>query len=298
MLNIKIFSLHPQIFDSFFSTALIAKGLDRKVFDYKIYNWREEFGLGKYKQVDQQAFGGGSGMVLKPEPIFNALKKYDCLSSLFKKPEKNTIHRKIEPNNATFYHKAKTEKLKKATILLTPRGFTFNQKIANWLSKDFTELSFVCGRYEGFDARVSEMVDLELSLGDFVLGGGEVASMAMIEAITRLLPNFLIKTESKNHDSFSTHLNLYPEQMEYILGKNKISQKPNLKNKFKPNQNTKQEENLFSNQQWRKEKLPNIEHPHYTRPKTWQNFQTPEILLSGNHNQIQIWRESGWKTEL
>lgn len=291
-MHFNLFTLHPQIFDSFFSTALIVKGLERQVFSYQICNWRAEFGIGKYKQVDQQGFGGGRGMVLKPEPIFQALNQFQAVSSLFQKPAKPLVHTKLEPNNAKFYKKSKQEKLKKVTILLSPRGFTFNQQIANWLAQDFTELNFVCGRYEGFDARVSELVDLELSLGNFVLGGGEVASMAMIEAITRLLPGFLVKAESAQHDSFSSHLNLYSEQLEYILGKKRIAQKPSLTDKFKT-QNKAQ--NLFSNRKWKETILPQIEHPHYTRPAVWQNLAVPEVLLSGDHKKVQEWREEGWK---
>jgi tRNA (guanine37-N1)-methyltransferase len=291
-MHFNIFTLHPDIFNSFFSTALIAKGLERGIFSYKTYNWRQEFGTGNYKQVDKKPFGGGTGMLLKAEPIFQALQKFDAVSKLFKKPEKPVIHSRKEPNNHNFFNLTKEGKIKKATILLSPRGFTFNQQIAHWLANNFQELNFVCGRYEGFDARVSEAVDLEISIGNFVLGGGEVASMAIIETITRLLPGFLIKQESRQHDSFSSHLNIYTEQMETILGKKRIQQKPSLTQKFEQEFDFS---NLFCNSSWNKYILPKIEHPQYTRPVVWQNFKVPEVLLSGDHKKVQKWRESDWQ---
>jgi tRNA (guanine37-N1)-methyltransferase len=303
-MKFNLFSIQPNIFKSFFETALIAKGLEKNVFKYEICNWREEFGIGKYKQVDQQAFGGGTGMVLKVGPIFSALEKQNAISRLFQQPTQTKTHQKIYPNNQTFFELNKKQKIGKVSILLSPRGFPFNQKVANWLAKDFQEISLVCGRYEGFDARVSEIVDLEISLGNFVLGGGEVAAMAMIEAITRLLPGFLVKENSKEHDSFSSGLNLYTENTEYILGKRRLLQKPSLKEeldlttknqtKFEEKLDFENSKNLFDNQWWEKNVLPYIEHPHYTRPEIWQNMQTPQVLLSGDHKKVQKWREGGW----
>ena len=308
----RIFSLHPDIFSSFFANSLIAKAVQKNVINYEICNWREKFGVGNYKQVDDQPYGGGSGMVLKIEPIFAALQEFGAVSSLFKVPNQVQTHQRILPNNHNFWEKSKLSnseisvKPKQVTIHLTPRGFPLNQKIVQWLSQDFETINLLCGRYEGFDSRVSEVVDLELSIGDFVLNGGEVAAMSLIEAVSRLLPNFLVKNQSAKHDSFSSELNLYKEQKEFIVGKKNL-QKTEFKTKFKTEKSQIDKllfdldeenvlsENLFDNNFYLQKILPQIEHPHFTRPKVWNNYEIPEVLVNGNHRQAQEWRLKGWK---
>jgi tRNA (guanine37-N1)-methyltransferase len=130
--------------------------------------------------------------------------------------------------------------------------------------------------YEGFDARVDRCFDLELSLGDFVLNGCEVASMCVIELVARLVPGFVTKV----HDSFSSRQNYYDEQHEYIIGKH------NLKTQKKVTTAPSQQ-NLFDNHQWLTEIAPHIEHPQFTRPEIWQNQAIPPLLLEGNHKLIQ-----------
>ena len=316
----RIFSLHPDIFSSFFGNSLIARSLEKKVIDYEICNWREKFGVGNYKQVDDQPYGGGTGMVLKVEPIFEALQEFGAVSSLFKIPEKPIFHHKILPNNHTFWEKClinkqnSKQKIKQVTIHLTPRGFPVNQKVVEWLGQDFETINLLCGRYEGFDARLSEAVDLELSIGDFVLNGGEVAAICLIEAVSRLLPEFLVKPQSAKHDSFGTELNLYNEQKEYIVGKKKLQERAilesNLESKslykspkkseidrllFELEEESISSKNLFDNNFYLQKILPQIEHPQYTRPKIWNNYQIPELLLNGNHKLIQEWRLQNWK---
>lgn len=324
MMFFRIFSLHPDIFSSFFENSLIARSVQKKVIEYQICNWREKFGVGNYKQVDDQPYGGGSGMVLKVEPIFEALKEFEAISSLFIIPEKPINHYRILPNNQTFWEKChyskinpENKKINHVTIHLTPRGFPINQKIVEWLSQDFETINLLCGRYEGFEARVSETVDLELSIGDFVLNGGEVAAMSLIEAISRLVPGFLVKPQSSKHDSFGTELNLYNEQKEYIIGRKNLdnynisktnSKKSDLNFSKKSSidellfgldkiddQKLSLTENLFDNDFYLQKILPKIEHPHYTRPKIWNNYQIPEVLLNGNHKLTQEWRLQNWK---
>ncbi len=313
-MNFNIFTLHPNIFESFFANSLIARGLEKKVFEYDLINWRENFGLDSYKQVDEKPFGGGSGMILMAEPIYRALESVGGISNLFEQPKVETTHQRIYPNNSGFYNlwKSNPEEIKSVTVNLTPRGFTLNQKTVEWLASNFEKINLLCGRYEGFDARVSEVVDLEISLGGFVLGGGEVAAMALIESVTRLLPSFLVKETSALHDSFSSQLNFYVEQQEYVLGKRNFSKENETKKPMKlevanstfsrKNNNqklisyvSKNHTNLFDNQLWQENILPRIEHPQYTRPETWQNFGVPKILKSGNHKEIQEWRLKGWR---
>jgi tRNA (guanine37-N1)-methyltransferase len=283
----RIFSLHPKIFESFFAESLMARAVSKKVFEYEVINWREKYGFGNYKQVDDRPFGGGNGMVLKPEPIFEALQSFQAVSSLFNEQNEIKVHKRILPNNLNFFRNP----TKKATISLTPRGFPLTQELLEWLVINLEEINFLCGRYEGFDARVSEMVDMEISLGNFVLNGGEVAAMTMIEGISRLLPNFLVKSESALHDSFSIELNIYREQNEFILGKKKLQQKPELMDKII----TKKNLLIFDENKWLQEILPNIEHPQYTRSEVFAGFKIPEVLKTGDHKLIQKWRYGGWK---
>jgi tRNA (guanine37-N1)-methyltransferase len=309
-MHFRLFSLHPKIFQSFFQESLIARAVSKNIISYQLINWRDRFGAGNRNQVDDKPYGGGSGMVLQAEPIFKALHQFEAVSSFFNPPTKAQSHQHKTPNNCSFFESCRHKKLNKATIYLTPRGFTLNQKICNWLSS-FQELNLICGRYEGFDARVSEMVDLELSIGNYIVNGGEVACMVLIESLSRLLPGFLVKPSSSYHDSFSQGLNSYLEQQEYIVGKKNLQNlsqnsiqnlKQNSTQNLNQNLNQKldsypkniintQTKNLFNNQSWYKYIFPCLEHQQYTRPKIWQNWEVPQVLVSGNHSEIDKWRK-------
>lgn len=288
-MKFNIFTLQPTIFDSFLTTSLVARGISQGIISVSRTNLREEYGVGGYKQIDDKPFGGGSGMVIQPEPIYNALKDKQLISTLFTPSEVILVHKKLLPNNSLFYQKWKKNKqiIRKVTISLSPRGYPVNQQIVEWIANNFDDIGILCGRYEGFDHRVSELVDIELSIGDFILNGGEVAAMCIIESVSRLLPGFVTKTENVTHDSFSSELNYYREQAEYVIGKRNIS--INLK---EPNQ--KANSILFDDEKWKKEIKSKIEHPQYTRPEIWQNMKVPEVLLTGDHKKIQNWRYKWW----
>jgi tRNA (guanine37-N1)-methyltransferase len=286
-----IFTLQPNIFDSFLSNSLIARGIAGNIISVSRINWREKYGVGGYKQIDDKPFGGGSGMVLQPDPIYKALLDNNLINLLNTVPELESEHKKTLPNNSFFYKhwKANTSATKKVTISLTPRGYPLNQQVVEWLSANFDEIGILCGRYEGFDHRVNEFVDLEISLGNYVLNGGEVAAMALIESTARLVPGYVTKTENVDHDSFSSELNYYRENEEYSIGKKNISK--NDKHK-EPKTIV---DNLFDDSNWIQNIQPNIEHPQYTRPELWQNMQAPKVLLKGNHKEIQKWRSEWFK---
>jgi tRNA (guanine37-N1)-methyltransferase len=267
----RIFTLYPQIFDSFFGTSLIARGVDKNVINYELVNWREEYGVGNHKQVDDKQYGGGSGMVLQCEPIYSALMHYNAVTSL------EVSDKDIYPNNSRFYEFNKNQRQERITISLTPKGYPITQEVLRYLS-EFSTINMLCGRFEGFDERVNTLVDLELSLGDFVLNGGEVAAMAIVEGVSRLLPEFITKSTSVEHDSFGTHNNYYAEQSNY--------------SKVLHNSDRLEVNNLFDNSQWMK-KVKQLEHPVYTRPEIWHGIAVPEVLINGNHKRIQDWR-SNW----
>jgi tRNA (guanine37-N1)-methyltransferase len=272
----RLFSLYPNLFNSFESESLIARAIARNIISIEKINWREKYGKGNYNQVDDRPYGGGSGMVLQIDPIYQALKDYGAISPLFSSPSHPISYSRVIPNNHDFYNHWQNTNISNVTISMTPRGFSFNQQIAQWLS-GFTQINIVCGRFEGFDARLSECVDLEISMGDFVSNGGEVPAMLMIESVARLVDGFVTKPSSVEHESFSASLNSYSEYSQFIKSSQTVATKPLLSN-------------LFDNQNWLRSQLPRLEHPQFSRPKIWHNHQVPELLLAGDHKQIHNWR--------
>ena len=204
-MEINILSIFPSLFKPFLEMGIIGRAKEKGIISFNLINIRN-FSSDSYGTVDDYPYGGGAGMVMKVEPIFKALE------SLEKKGE---------------------------TYLLSPRGKPLNQKMAKKLSKKEI-LSLICGRYKGVDERVREFVDGEISIGDYILSGGEVAAMVVVEAITRLLPDAVGDIDSVNTDSFEKGL---------------------------------------------------LDSPVYTRPREFRGKEVPEVLLSGNHGEIEHWRE-------
>lgn len=165
MIKFDIITIFPEIFNSYFSESLILKALKKKLIKINVHNLRD-WTLDKHKTVDDRPFGGGLGMVMKIEPIFKTVK---------------ALQRKKKP--------------KTKVILFTPRGKKFNQKIAYQFSK-LDQLILICGRYEGIDERAARYIaDVELSIGDYDLMGGELPAMVVIETVARLIPGVLGKKE-------------------------------------------------------------------------------------------------------
>lgn len=292
-MHFKVFSLYPQIFNSFWQNSLIARAVSKNIISYQNIDWKSEFGFGNYKQVDDRLFGGGSGMVLKPEPIYNALKTYESLSPLFKPPVEPEVFNKLYLPNSNFYNYWFVNKPSKVTISLTPRGFPLNQSIVEWL-QNFSEISILCGRFEGFDSRVSSMVDLELSIGNFVTNGGEVPAMALIEAVSRFVPDFITKSPSVLHDSFSGGNNYYSEFNTFLKKGESLDSVNSLKQHLEDNISKR---NLFDDSLWEDKILPFIEHPQFTRPEEFMNMLVPEVLKGGDHKLIDQWRLGGWRKQ-
>jgi len=183
--RIDILTLFPEMFQGPFSAGIFQRAVDRGLVRVNIHDIRG-FTHDKHRVVDDYAYGGGGGMVLKPEPIFEA----------------------VESVKASIYKEAKPEEL--PVILLTPQGRPFRQGIAQELSAH-SHLILICGRYEGIDERVRQhLATDEISIGDYVLGGGELAAMVVTEAMVRLLPGVLGSEESAQDDSHTTGLLEYP----------------------------------------------------------------------------------------
>ena len=168
-----ILTLFPEAFESYLNVSLLARAQAHELIDVQIFNLRD-WGEGVHKSVDARPYGGGAGMVLRPDIMDKALKALKV-----KKGQKNS-----------------------AVILLTPQGKTFSQTTARKLS-GLKKIVLICGRYEGFDERIRFMVDLEISMGDFVLTGGEIPALAVLDAVARLVPGVVGKKESLNEESFS-----------------------------------------------------------------------------------------------
>lgn len=176
-MRIDILTLFPEMFEGFLTTSIIKRAIEHQIIDVRLHNFRD-YTMNKHKKVDDTPYGGGAGMVLTCQPIV------DCLDAI--KQENSLV------------------------CLLSPQGETFCQKKATDLAHQYTQLIFICGHYEGFDERILKYIDCQLSIGDYVLTGGELGAMVITDAITRLLDGAITK-ESHEDDSFSNGLLEYPQ---------------------------------------------------------------------------------------
>lgn len=175
MIRIDILTLFPSMFDGFLNESIINRAIKRNLVQINVINFRD-YTLDPHGKVDDTPYGGGAGMVLTPQPIFDAVEDL------------------------------KTETAK--VILLTPDGKTYNQEMAYSYSKE-EHIILICGHYEGFDERIRTLADSEISIGDYVLTGGEIPSMVITDSITRLIDG-VIEKESHEYDSFNNNLLDYP----------------------------------------------------------------------------------------
>lgn len=206
-MKIDYLTLFPEMFDGVLNHSILKRAQDKNIIEVNTVNFRD-YAENKHNQVDDYPYGGGQGMVLKPEPVFNAMKDLK--------------------------HTNKTR-----VILMCPQGRPFSQAIAEELS-EAEHIVFICGHYEGYDERIREnLVTDEISMGDYVLTGGELPAMTMTDAIVRLIPGVLGNEQSHQDDSFSDGL---------------------------------------------------LEFPQYTRPREYKGMTVPDVLLSGNHANIEKWR--------
>ena len=239
-----IITIFPNLFSGFLSESLLARAQKKKLIKINLHNlrkWTDD----NHKTVDGRPYGGGVGMVLKPEPIFKAVR---ALSSKF-------ITRKRSERSNRRMTEVQSLKLRKdRIILLSAKGKTFNQKDARRLSK-YSQLIFICGRYEGVDERVAKYVaDEEISIGNYVLFGGEVASKVIIEAVSRLIPGVVQKEESIINESFSDKEAKEKEHPQYTRPEIFELKAKGLKTKAR-------------------------------------KLKVPEVLLSGDHRKIDEWRK-------
>ena len=179
-MHVDILTLFPEMFPGVFSSSFLKKAREKGNFSYNLVNYRD-YTTNKHNKVDDYPYGGGAGMVLSPQPIFDAVESIQ-----------------------------KDKKKKTRIILMCPQGETYTQQKAEELAKE-EELIVICGHYEGYDERIREhLVTDEISIGDYVLTGGELGAMVLVDSVVRLLPDVLGNEESAPQDSFSTGLLEYP----------------------------------------------------------------------------------------
>jgi len=171
-MKIQIISLFPEMFEGVLNSSMLWKAQKENLVEYELINLRD-YGIGPRKQVDDTPYGGGDGMVLRPEPLFAAVEA------------------------------AKQDEPDAKVLLMTPRGELFNQELARELSATENGLIIICGRYEGYDERITSIVDQQISAGNFVLTGGELPAMIIVDAVTRLIPGVLGGETSAELESFS-----------------------------------------------------------------------------------------------
>ena len=214
-MKIHVLTIFPEFFREVFDFGIIRRARLAEIVEINIHDIRE-FTTDKHRMTDDRPFGGGDGMVFKAEPIFNAIENILGTTNRDEYPPRTRV------------------------VLLTPQGRVFKQSVAKEFAAEVDNLVLICGRYEGVDERVNEaLVTDEISIGDYVLSGGEPAAIVITDAIIRLLPNALGSETSAENDSFSNGL---------------------------------------------------LDYPHYTRPADFRGMQVPEVLLNGNHAEIEKWR--------
>ncbi|HEX8249898.1 MAG TPA: tRNA (guanosine(37)-N1)-methyltransferase TrmD [Pyrinomonadaceae bacterium] len=215
MLKIDVLTIFPEFFREVFDFGIIRRARLAGIVEINVHDLRS-FATDKHKMVDDRPFGGGDGMVFKPEPVFNAIENLIGTPARENYPPQTRV------------------------VLLTPQGRVLKQSVAREFADEAAHVVLICGRYEGVDERVNEaLVTDEISIGDYVLSGGEPAAIVLVDAITRLLPNALGSETSAVNDSFTENL---------------------------------------------------LDCPHYTRPAEFRGMRVPEVLLNGNHAEIEKWR--------
>ena len=208
-MNCEILTLFPDLISAYLGESIVGRAGSKGLLSTRVVDIRD-YGIGRHRVTDDSPYGGGAGMVMKPEPIFEAM---DELSA---------------------------DGRTRLVIMPCPQGKPFDQRRAEELAAEKRVLTFICGRYEGIDERVRRsLVDEEISLGDYILTGGELAALAIIDAAVRLVPGVLGDERSSEVDSFSWGL---------------------------------------------------LDYPHYTRPPVYRGHGVPDILLSGNHGEVERYR--------
>lgn len=195
-----IITIFPEVFGAYFNESILKRAQEKKLIEIKTHNLRD-YTEDKHRTVDDKPFGGGAGMVMKVEPIYKAVEKIKNQKSNLKNKEEIILEKKINSSPFGKGGQGDFKNKRKKVILLSAKGKKFDQKMARQLAK-LDQVIFICGRYEGVDERVAKKVaDMEVSVGDYVLTGGELPAMIIVDAVSRLIP-CVIKKESLAEESY------------------------------------------------------------------------------------------------
>ena len=206
MLKFDILTLFPEMFEPL-KTSILGRAVEKNLFELNLINIRD-FSLDRHKKTDDYVFGGGDGMLMTPQPLYDAIMSVKTQDSY--------------------------------VVYMSPKGSVLNQSKVQSIAKNYNHIIIVCGHYEGIDERIIELcIDEQISIGDYVLTGGELPAMVLTDAITRYIPNVLHNDTSVVDESFSEGL---------------------------------------------------LEHPQYTRPREFMGLKVPDVLINGNHKEIEKWK--------
>src|SRR5580693_6702035 len=231
-------TIFPDFFRGPLDYGILRRAREAGLVEIRVHDLRE-FTRDRHRTVDDRPFGGGEGMVLKPEPLF------ECLESMGVAPREERLAGKV----------------KQSVVLLSAQGQRFTQKVAAELAL-LDRIVLVCGRYEGVDERVADfLADRELSIGDYVLSGGEMGAAVIVEAVMRLLPGALGNEASARQESFTVDARTIDARLKTSDGADSTCGSNGL-----------------------------LDYPHYTRPAEFRGIAVPEALMSGNHEEIRKWR--------
>jgi tRNA (guanine37-N1)-methyltransferase len=231
-LKFEIVTIFPDFFRGTLDYGIVRRAREAGLIEISVHDLRT-FTSDKHKTVDDRPFGGGEGMVLKPGPIF------ECVESLKVRPRDE----RTAPATA------------ETVVLLSPQGRMFTQTMAQELGR-LERIVLICGRYEGVDERVAErLADREVSIGDYILSGGELGAAVMVDTVTRLLPGALGNEASAQQESFTAAQKTEAEGPDSTCASGGL-----------------------------------LDYPHYTRPAEFRGMSVPEVLIGGNHEQIRKWR--------
>jgi tRNA (guanine37-N1)-methyltransferase len=231
-MKFEIVTIFPDFFRGPLDYGIVRRAREARLIEISVHDLRA-FTSDRHKTVDDRPFGGGEGMVLKPEPIF------ECVESLH-----------VEPRAARSRHE-----VPETVVLLSPQGRMFTQGMAQELAQ-LERMVLLCGRYEGVDERVADhLADREISIGDYVLSGGELGAAVIIDTVTRLIPGALGNEASAQQESFTAWRKAEAEGPDSTCTSGGL-----------------------------------LDYPHYTRPADFRGLPVPEVLVGGNHEQIRKWR--------
>ncbi|MFA6007002.1 MAG: tRNA (guanosine(37)-N1)-methyltransferase TrmD [Candidatus Paceibacterota bacterium] len=288
-MRFNILTIFPEIWPEYLKAGILGRAQEDKLVEMAVINIRD-FTTDKHRTVDDSPYGGGAGMVLKIEPIAKAI---DSINFQFSKTNFQTIRQLADQIQ-------ETETPRRRIIVLSARGEQFTQAKAEEYAK-LDELVLICGRYEGIDQRVADyLADEEISIGPYVLNGGEVAAMVVIEAVARLLPGVLGNEESLKEESYSQKIRNPPASggTPPDGGGKSINPKPSLRQTLRRARQNRNSKSLNSkrvvNPESQKDETASsftVEYPQYTKPAEYKGWKVPEVLLSGNHEEIRKWRE-------